>query len=390
MKYTKETFLIRANEVHHGKYDYSKMNYVNQKTPIIIICPEHGEFERLPSYHLQGGGCPVCAKLSSLEGARKPMSEEAKQKRRETNLRKYGATTFAGSKKAQDLHKAGLGPWSQDARQKAASTCVERFGAKTWAESEIGVKTARVYYADENVRQQMSERARSDVARQHYQETSQKNCGANHWTQTDFGKEKLHEIFYTDEERKARSERMRSSEVQEKIRATSMERYGTPYYWQSEEGRQRLKKLLNTEEVQKKIIQTKKERGTLNSSKPEKLAYELLVEKFGLDNVEAQYKVDVLYPFACDFYVKSMDLFIELNASWLHGFHWFDETNDEDLMRLQTLIEKSDTKPMYKRAVYVWTYDDLRKKEIAEKNHLNYLVFWDNDLTDLKAWLESI
>lgn len=391
MKYTKDTFLIRAKEVHHDKYDYSKVNYVDQNTPIVIICPEHGEFERKPFYHLRGGGCPVCAKLHAIECAKKPMSEEAKAKRRATNLRKYGATSFAGSKAAQELHKNGGGPWSRAARKKAADTCVERFGAKTWAESEIGVEIARERCADASVRQQMSERASSAIARQHYRETSNAHFGANHWTQTDEGKQKLHEMFFTDEERKARSERMLSPEVKAKIRATSMERYGTPYYWQSEEGRKRLKTLLNNEDVQNRIIQTKKIRGTLNSSKPEREAYQMLVDKFGESDVEIQYKEDPRYPYACDFYIKSKDLFIELNASWLHGFHWFDENNKDDLLRLQELIEKADTdKPMYRRAIYIWTYDDLHKRMVAEENHLNYLVFWDNDLTDFKKWLESI
>lgn len=390
MRYYEDTFLIQAKKVHNNKYDYSKMQYVNQSTKITIVCPEHGEFERTPTYHLRGGGCPVCAKLHSIECAKAPMSPEAKEKRRQTNLQRYGATTFAGSKAAKALYEAGEGPWAKAARKKAADTCVERFGAKTWAESDIGVSTAREMCSDPNVRVQMSERAKSEEARQHYRETSQKHYGANHWTQTDDGKQKLHDMFSTEEERKARSERMRSEEVQSKIRATSMERYGTPYYWQSENGRIRLKELLNRDEVQQKIINTKKIRGTLNSSKAEKTAYALLIDKFGKFDVEIQYKKDDRYPFACDFYIKSRDLFIELNASWLHGFHWFDETNEDDLVRLQVLLNKAEQgKPMYSRAIYIWTYDDLRKRAIAEANHLNYFVFWDDDLTDFKKWLES-
>ena len=379
MLYDKDTFLVRANEVHDNKYDYSKMEYVNLDVPIIICCPIHGDFEKKPRYHLRGRGCPVCARI------------EGKERRKQTNLKKYGATTFAGSQAAQDLYNAGSGAWSKESRQKAAKTCIERFGAKTWAESDIGIKTARDMCTDETVRKQMSERAKSDVARQHYAETSKKNCGASHWTQTDVGKKKLHDMFYTDEERKARSERMRSESVQSKIRATNMERYGVPYYWQSDEGRVRLKKLLNDEKVQQKIIQTKTERGTINSSKAEKNAYAMLVKKFGESDVETQYKIDSRYPYACDFYIKSMDLFIELNATWLHGFHWFDETNTDDLLQLQYLMEKAELgKPLYNRAIYIWTYDDVRKRNTAIDNGLNYLVFWDNDLTDFKKWLESI
>lgn len=219
MIYREDEFLIQANEVHNGKYDYSKVNYVDQDTPIVIICPEHGEFEKKPCRHLKGVGCPKCARIRGLE------------KRKQTNLRKFGATSFAGSQAARDLHKAGGGAWSKAARKKAANTCVERFGAKTWAESDIGVETAKARCSDEDIRKEMSERAKSEIARQHYIETSRKNCGADHWTKTDDGKQKLHSMFSTDEERKARSERMRSEDVQAKIRATSVERYGVPYYW---------------------------------------------------------------------------------------------------------------------------------------------------------------
>jgi len=40
-----EEFIKRAREVHGNKYDYSKVNYVDSKTKVIIICPVHGEFE---------------------------------------------------------------------------------------------------------------------------------------------------------------------------------------------------------------------------------------------------------------------------------------------------------------------------------------------------------
>lgn len=378
MQYSEDMFLMVAKEVHGNKYDYSKVKYVDRITPVIIICPEHGEFNKVPNRHLAGSGCPICTK------------REAEKKRQQTMLEKYGATTFAGSKQAKKLHAAGKGPWTKKSREKAAKTCMDRFGAKTWAESDVGIATAQRNCNNPDVRAQMSERAKSVEARQHYAETSQRNHGANHWTQTDEGKKKLHNMFSTEDERAARSERMKSAEVQGKIQATSIARYGTPYYWQSEEGRARLKQLLNRDEVQQKIIATKKVRGTLNSSKAEKLAYAMLVEKFGESDVEPQYKSDNRYPYACDFYIKSLDLFIELNASWLHGFHWFDDTNDDDLIRLRELVEKAEQgKPMYSRAVYIWTYDDLRKRSTAEENGLNYLVFWDNDLTDFKHWINS-
>ena len=55
-----ETFILKAKLVHNGKYDYSKVEYVNSKTKVCIICPEHGEFWQTPKSHLRGQGCRLC------------------------------------------------------------------------------------------------------------------------------------------------------------------------------------------------------------------------------------------------------------------------------------------------------------------------------------------
>ena len=63
-KFHKNTnmFVEEAITVHGDKYDYSKVNYINSKTKVIIICKKHGEFEQVPSAHILGGdGCRRCA-----------------------------------------------------------------------------------------------------------------------------------------------------------------------------------------------------------------------------------------------------------------------------------------------------------------------------------------
>ena len=61
-KLTKEEFIERANKIHKGRYDYSKVEYVNCETKVCIICPKHGEFWQTPQMHTKGGGCQYCAK----------------------------------------------------------------------------------------------------------------------------------------------------------------------------------------------------------------------------------------------------------------------------------------------------------------------------------------
>ena len=63
---TKEDFIKKACEKHKGKYDYSKVDYVNAHTKVCIICPKHGEFEQEANTHLKGSACPKC-NLSHLE-----------------------------------------------------------------------------------------------------------------------------------------------------------------------------------------------------------------------------------------------------------------------------------------------------------------------------------
>lgn len=65
-KLTLKEFIKRAKEIHGCEYDYSKVEYVDSKTKITIICPIHGEFEQIPSHHLQGGGCSACRKNKKL------------------------------------------------------------------------------------------------------------------------------------------------------------------------------------------------------------------------------------------------------------------------------------------------------------------------------------
>ena len=76
VKVTKETFVIKAKQIHGNKYDYSKVNYVNQTTKVRIICNKCGtEFWQTPNNHTnktKPQGCPNCKYI-------KIISENAKR-----------------------------------------------------------------------------------------------------------------------------------------------------------------------------------------------------------------------------------------------------------------------------------------------------------------------
>jgi len=81
---TTEDFIKEARKIHGNKYDYSKVEYVNNRTKVCIICPEHGEFWQKAEVHLRGSGCPNCIN--------KPLSmttEEFIARAREVHGNKY-------------------------------------------------------------------------------------------------------------------------------------------------------------------------------------------------------------------------------------------------------------------------------------------------------------
>lgn len=60
-KLTQEQFIEQARAIHGDKYDYSKVEYINNHTKVTVICPKHGPFEVQPSVHKAGFNCPKCA-----------------------------------------------------------------------------------------------------------------------------------------------------------------------------------------------------------------------------------------------------------------------------------------------------------------------------------------
>lgn len=61
-KLTQEEFIEKVTRIHGGKYDYSKVEYINSESPVCIICPEHGEFWQKAHGHIYlKSGRPICA-----------------------------------------------------------------------------------------------------------------------------------------------------------------------------------------------------------------------------------------------------------------------------------------------------------------------------------------
>lgn len=131
-------------------------------------------------------------------------------------------------------------------------------------------------------------------------------------------------------------------------------------------------------------------------SEPERKSRELLVEKFGEDDVVWQYQ-DTRYAdpnnsicFKCDFYIKSLDLFIEGQYGPHHQNEPFDPDNKDHQDALVYLKKKyyETNSNWYNRMIQTWTYRDPLKRETAKMNNLNWKEFFT--VKDLKEWLKSI
>jgi very-short-patch-repair endonuclease len=59
-RFTNETFIEKAKEMHGNRFDYSLVKYGGYENKITIICNKHGKFEQTPHAHLHGYGCRKC------------------------------------------------------------------------------------------------------------------------------------------------------------------------------------------------------------------------------------------------------------------------------------------------------------------------------------------
>lgn len=135
---------------------------------------------------------------------------------------------------------------------------------------------------------------------------------------------------------------------------------------------------------------TRKKNGTMTSSSPEERTYTILCDIYGDNSILRWYKSEE-YPFHCDFFIKPLQLYLELNFHWTHGKHVFNEVNVEDLKKLETWKQRAATgSSYYARAIEVWTVKDPLKLKIAKENNLNYLAIYSQcELDDLVEYLRG-
>lgn len=136
--------------------------------------------------------------------------------------------------------------------------------------------------------------------------------------------------------------------------------------------------------IRDKVNKSKKQNWTIYS-KDENIIYDLLCDKFCQNDIIRQYTSD-LYPFNCDFYIKSLDLYIEYQGSHFHNKRPYIGS-EEDFSEIELLKHKSqlvherynvpkNKKTQYDMVIYTWSDLDVRKRNIAKANNLNFIELW--------------
>lgn len=172
--------------------------------------------------------------------------------------------------------------------------------------------------------------------------------------------------------------------VKEKIKQTNYKKYGIYYACNLPH----VELAAHTEKANEKRIKTKNKNNTWTTSKIEENLFNYIKIKFPL--VKRQYKDKKRYPWFCDFYIPEYDCFIELNGTWTHGKHPFNINSEEDINLLNEWKIKYDNgkHPYYMGAIKTWTIYDVKKRETAKKNNLNFYEFWN--IEDAKKFIDKL
>lgn len=285
-----------------------------------------------------------CTKAASMILAKhaipKHSKEVVKTLREETSLAKYGIKNHIASKEVKEKRqqtvreKYGVNNIFQAAttKEQIKQTCLERYGTTHYNKTE--------------------------ESKEKYKTTCLAKYGVDHYNKTIEGKNKREQ--------------------------TCLNKYGVSWYTQTNEYKEKAK-TKQKESIAKQLV-TKRKNGTFACSSAEKRYLKVLQEIFGAEDVLAQYKEN-RYPFLCDFYIKSKDLFVELNFIWTHGGKRFTGCI-EDLEKLALWQQKAQLSKYYQNAIETWTVRDVNKHKKAQENNLNYLTFYSQK--DLEAWLAEL
>lgn len=127
---------------------------------------------------------------------------------------------------------------------------------------------------------------------------------------------------------------------------------------------------VNSPEAILKAHQTRLQNNTSNTSKAEKeFLHKLILMGFNENEIISPYIGDSRYPYNCDYYIPSKDLFIEYQGHQTHGPDIFDKDNEE---HIKYLIKYQDNGV----DMSTWFKRDPQKLKTAIDNKINLILVY--------------
>ena len=322
--------------------------------------------------------CPVCGKqvnYFSTCGYTKYCSpkcsnnsKETRSKLTATMIERYGVDNISKSDYCKEKVKQTMldryGCTHYNNIEKYKQTCLERYGVENSSLNKDIMKKIM------GSKSQHTEEQKKTI-QEKYKQTCLEKYGSEHYTN-------INQRKRTNLEKYGYECPTKNKYVKNKIKQTNIKKYGSEHYTQSKEYQSR------HDEIQTKVNNTKHINHTFNSSEIE-TEFAHYLDSQNIEYIR-QYRSKE-YPFNCDFYLPKYDLYIEIQGSWVHGFHPYNENIDKDTLEAW----KSKNNDFYNNAIETWTIRDPKKREIAKQNHLKWLEIFSNDIDEvIKCFKNSL
>ena len=266
-------------------------------------------------------------------------SELIKEKYKQTCLEKYGVDNSAKS----ELIK-----------EKTKQTCLKKYNQLNGFNKEKAKQTYLLHFGvDHNFK--------SKENREKAKQTSLKKFGNYN---------NLNKRLETNLKRYGGKSPMHSKQVQENFKKSLKTKYGYEHALQNPISYQ-------------KMINSKTKNNTWCFSLLENKCFEYLQTIFDKNDIFREYR-DIRYKnpknnnkYRVDFYIKSIDLFIEIQGFYSHGTHEFNCNDENDIKELEKIKNKTNGNDLYNQKIICWTYSDPIKRNVAKENNLNYIEAWN-------------
>ena len=348
-----------------------RIEYKLEERPVCKWCGGHVSFN---GYHKGSMHYSACC-CSSCH------AKYTKDKRFETNIKKYGRKNFGSAEKVKEYWISHYGvdnPAKTDfVKKKMRETNLRKYGFNCSSKSEI---------VKEKIKQTCLKRYGVEYTGQieEAKEKSKKTCLEKYGSEYYIGsKDRLEKTIEFSKQNYNVDWFTKSEEIKNKAKETMLKRYGVEYSMQIPKNKEYMSYLMSSYEMQERRYNTMKRNHTFNSSSTEEEFFLYIKSRF--PKVIRQYKDKNRYPYFCDFYIPELDYFIELQGYYTHGKHPFNPNSNEDLQLIEYYKKKygEDCQP-----ITIWSIKDVEKRNCAKSNHLNFKEVWS--LEDGKNFVNDL